>query len=166
MIGKFANALALLQRSLQLAEESVSKLQELAEATIPGPLHAEVARQAAEYLRQVLDGELQRHRAIVHVENLRRQEQETAAQRASPPLLERLGEYPSAEVDLTNIVEFPPKMALIPMKPILLDVAWNYIHYPGKGPQATGAPTTAGGHEPAAEPAQQQKRGWFSFGRS
>lgn len=122
-------------------------------------------------LTQLVDGELQRHRAIVHIDHLREAEvQETSL--GAVPLVERLHEYPVGDVDLDNIVELPPKKSLIPMKPIFLDVAWNYINYPGKkqtaaSAPAAGAPATSGTAANAApEQPQQQKRGWFGFGRS
>jgi signal recognition particle subunit SRP68 len=78
-----------------------------------------------------------------------------------------LHEYPVGGVDLTNIVEFPPKLALIPVKPIFLDVAWNYIDYPGRereAPKPAQAPAQEEGRQ--EEPQQATKRGWFGFGRS
>lgn len=97
------------------------------------------------------------------MDNLRKEEQEKSTA-APAPLVERLHQYPAGGVDLNNIVEFPPKKALIPVKPIFLDVAWNYISYPGKTPAAAaagGAPAV----EAVSQPAQPQKRGWFGFGR-
>lgn len=83
-----------------------------------------------------------------------------------PPLVERLHDYPASGVDLDNVVEFPPKMALIPVKPIFLDVAWNYIEYPGKAPAVTEATKSAvpGVATESEKPAA--KKGWFGFGRS
>lgn len=112
----------------------------------------------------MLGGELQRHRAIVHIDNLRKETKETISSATAIPIAERLHEYPAGGVDLSNIVEFPPKMALIPVKPIFLDVAWNYIDYPGKTPQAPEPAKTA--QVPATETEKQPaKRGWFGFGR-
>lgn len=123
-----------------------------------------VSSTAVEFLQTILNGELQRHRALVHIDNLRKNnKQPSGVQR---PLVESLHEYPSAGVNLSHIVEFPPKLALIPVKPIFLDVAWNYIDYPNKTPAAAAEPAKeekAGTEEPAP---QQQKRGWFGFGRS
>lgn len=81
---------------------------------------------------------------------------------ASVPLIDRLGEYPAAGVDLGNIVEYPPKLPFVPAKPIFLDVAWNYIEYPGRRIKEVerNAEREAGEEAPAP-----QKRGWFGFGR-
>lgn len=86
------------------------------------------------------------------------------------PTAERLHEYPAEGVDLKNVIQFPPKMALIPMKPIFLDVAWDYIDYDSK---AQGGKTAAPAPTPAAakgQPVEEQKqapakKGWFGFGR-
>lgn len=122
------------------------------------PLSIDVSSEALDALARLLNGELQRHRALVHMDNLRKAEGQGTSCGQSVPLIERLHDYPVHGVDLGNLVDFPPKMELIPMKPIFLDVAWNYIDYPGKS-SGTDAPT-------APESAPQQKRGWFSFGRS
>ena len=165
IIGNAINALALIQNSCKLCAESASKLPE-STSTTEAPLNVDVAPDAVKSLQKLLDGELQRHRAIVHIENLQRTEIENAADASTVPLIERLHEYPAGGVDLKTIVEFPPKMALIPMKPILLDVAWNYIQYPGKAPPVSAA-NAASKADSAKEPEQQQqKRGWFGFGRS
>lgn len=84
------------------------------------------------------------------------------------PLIGQLANYPSSgQVNLENIVVYPPKLEAIPVKPIFLDVAWNYIDYPEKQQQQA----------PKVEQQQQQqrteevqeekpkKRGWFGFGR-
>lgn len=65
-------------------------------------------------------------------------------------------------MDLENIVDYPPRIHPIPVKPLFFDVAWNYIDYPEKAQAATAeleeelTPTT---NEPP------KKRGWFGFGR-
>jgi signal recognition particle subunit SRP68 len=186
MVGNAANALALIQHSAKLCDEAVAKAPgaDGQPSTDTPPLHVDVGGGAIEFLRKLLDGELQRHRAIVHIDNLRKADKAPSSssgggggrRAAKSPLVERLHEYPADGVDLTNIVEFPPKMALIPMKPILLDVAWNYIDYPGKTPPAAAvvpaaAAAAAGSSagkpdEPSKEQAPQGKRGWFGFGRS
>ena len=136
--------------------------------------NVDVARDDVHFLAKLLSGELQRHRAIVHIDNLRsqaRQGKNTGARANRPPLIERLGEYPAEGVDLKNIVQYPPRLELIPLKPIFLDVAWNYINYPGEnqdqaGSTAAPARTSASAQGKPQEPAQPAKKGWFGFGRS
>ena len=80
--------------------------------------------------------------------------------------MERLDEYPHGLVDLTNLVTYPPKVEPIPVKPLFLDVAFNYIDYPGRtrkaaGKAVNGAPEGAAGKDEKKE----AKKGWFGFGR-
>ncbi|KAK4087484.1 hypothetical protein Purlil1_8074 [Purpureocillium lilacinum] len=162
IIRNVANALALINRAAELCQESASKVPKTSDSTSSSPLNVEVTSESVSALANLLNGELQRHRAIVHIDNLRKTESDEAGKGPRIPLLERLQDYPSDGVDLSNLVEFPPKLALVPMKPIFLDVAWNYIDYPGK---TAAAATPAAAPEPAKEPAPQPKRGWFGFGR-
>lgn len=162
-MGNVVNALALVNHAAKLCRDSTSRLPKSAPAANAPPLGIEVSSEALDSLTRLLNGELQRHRAIVYIDTLRKTGGDGATAGQGVPLIERLHEYPIHGVDLENLVEFPPKMELIPMKPIFLDVAWNYIDYPGKpsGGSAPAAPAEA-----APENAPQQKRGWFSFGRS
>lgn len=127
----------------------------------------------AEYLQTLLNGELQRHRAIVHADALRKNHELSASDAVKQPLIGSLHQYPVGGVNLSHVVEFPPKLATIPVKPIFLDVAWNYIDYPNKVPKqqqqqqaaAAAAPSQADTPERTESPAPA-KRGWFGFGRS
>lgn len=48
------------------------------------------------------------------------------------PLVERLDEWPEQGIDWENgVVQWPPKVLPVPVKPLFLDIAWNYIEYPG-----------------------------------
>jgi signal recognition particle subunit SRP68 len=156
----------LIHHSSKLCQEAASKLQKSGgNATESPALNVEVDPSAVAFLGNLLNGELQRHRAIVHIDNLRKDGKDDSSAKEDLPLIERLHEYPSGGVDLNNIVEFPPKLGLIPVKPIFLDVAWNYINYPGKGHETAPQPNASNARQPE-EPAQPQKRGWFGFGRS
>ncbi|KAI5463323.1 signal recognition particle, 68 kDa subunit [Mariannaea sp. PMI_226] len=164
IIDKPTNALALIHHAFKLSQESLSNISKSQEATRQGPLDLRVAPEAIQFLHRLLQGERERYRAIVYIDDLRDDKKKDDAEYGvKRPLVETLNEYPINGADLTNIVEYPPKMALIPMKPIFLDIAWNYIDYPGKAAQAPPAPV----EEAAAAPAPQQpvKRGWFGFGR-
>lgn len=125
----------------------------------------EIAQEDAKSLQALLKGELQRTRALVEIANLRKLGGKVASTAAPRPLIDRLGQYPSQGVDLENIVPYPPKMEPIPVKPLFLDVAWNYVQYPtsrkeqAKSVQSKVAAKTA---EPEKQPA---KKGWFGFGR-
>lgn len=129
----------------------------------------EIAQEDAKFLQELLKGELQRNRALVEIANLRKASAKgaSATTAAAHPLIDRLGQYPSQGVDLENIVPYPPKMEPIPVKPLFLDVGWNYVQYPSTrtGQQATKtaqSKTAAKTEEPEKQPA---KKGWFGFGR-
>jgi signal recognition particle subunit SRP68 len=74
----------------------------------------------------------------------------------------RLHQFPRPNsIDLTNLVEFPPKLQPVPVKPFFFDIAYNYIGLEGsKMPAAeTVEPALpAKVEEKKVEPA---KRGWF-----
>lgn len=78
---------------------------------------------------------------------------------SAAPVVERLSEYPaSGHVDLEKIVEWPPRLRVVPVKPLFLDTAWNYIEYPGRGAvsaQAVKVVTAGKAEEPAPK-----KKGW------
>jgi signal recognition particle subunit SRP68 len=83
------------------------------------------------------------------------------------PVVDSLTEYPgSGEVDLSKLVEWPPKLKPVPVKPLFFDTAWNYVEYPGKSPAVAVAATKGDAEGAKKEEAQQPaSRGWFGFGR-
>jgi signal recognition particle subunit SRP68 len=134
------------------------------------PRNIHVTKNDVQALHALLSGELQRSRALVEILNSNKKASSATAQSgdASKPLGAQLSNYPSSGVNLDNIVTYPPRLEPIPVKPLFLDVAWNYIEYPDQRAQASSKEAeraqeragTAG--EPEAKP---QKRGWFGFGR-
>jgi signal recognition particle subunit SRP68 len=126
------------------------------------PPNLDISSSSAEQLHSLLQGEVQRLRALVDLHNF-----STPAANGSTtpalPLVERLSQYP-ANVDLTNVVSYPPKLESIPVKPLFFDVAWNYIDYDGQEKPAV-AETTPVVAEEAQESPAPQKKGWFGFGR-
>jgi signal recognition particle subunit SRP68 len=124
------------------------------------PLNIEVRNSDVHFLSNLLKGELQRSRALVEIDNIKKKSQSSGA-KSNAPLVDRLFEYPAEGADLENLVSYPPKMEPIPVKPLFFDVAWNYIDYPGKTPAA--APKQ---EAPETESATPKKKGWFGFGRS
>jgi signal recognition particle subunit SRP68 len=130
----------------------------------------EVTAEQASSLQQLLAGLVTQYRALSDLDKLNNDA--AAAQKSKAggiaPLIERLDEYPAGGADLTNLVDYPPKVRPIPVKPIFLDLAWNYIDYPGQAPAAAApAPTSPAtpNKEPSAEadqaPKQETKKGWF-----
>lgn len=116
-----------------------------------------------QFLSHLLSGELQRCRALVEIDNLRAKAGASGA-KSTAPLVERLFDYPAEGAVLENLVAYPPKVNSIPVKPLFLDVAWNYIDYQDS---QTGATTTkaVSGESKDAQSSAPQKRGWFGFGR-
>jgi signal recognition particle subunit SRP68 len=119
-----------------------------------------------QFLRDLLFGEVQRYRALVELSNLSEAARKSEENSDNTPLAERLNQYPSREVDLQSLVQWPPKLEPVPVKPLFFDAAWNYIEYPGReAKQVATNGTREEKREEAAQPMQQQKKGWFGFGR-
>lgn len=163
--GNKRNTLALLSRALDLSSKTSLRSQSSESAAEDLP-KLELRPAQAKSLKDLLERSVLQHRAMVELENL------SAAMSPNnnfkpPPMVERLDEYPADGVDLTNLVTYPPKFQPIPVKPIFLDVAWNYIDYPGR-PKKGSSRTVEGNAEEAAsrqEPKKEAKKGWFGFGR-
>lgn len=164
--GNAVNALALTKYAHDKAEQALPVLNAGQDRSESAPRNIAVTKQDIQSLSSLLAGELQRYRALVEMSNLHK----PAKGPAVPlPLVERLSEFPSDGVDLENIVVYPPKVDAIPVKPLFLDVAWNYITYPSKQTKQEQSAKAAAAEKQAAgagaEQAKPQKRGWFGFGR-
>ena len=111
---------------------------------------------------------MSRHRAFAELESLQAASdaasKKTPSQR--PPLVERLDEYPPNGADLRNLVTYPVQVQPVPVKPIFLDVAWNYIDYPGRTRDEAEVQVN-GTRDATAKVAEKKetKKGWFGFGR-
>lgn len=109
------------------------------------------------------------HRALVELQNHTNNSAIAAKkhQASAAPVVERLNEYPAAgHVDLNLLVEWPPKLRPVPVKPLFLDTAWNYIEYPGRGGATPSSAVAEKGAASAAgkeEEKTQKKKGWFGF---
>ncbi|KAI1410834.1 hypothetical protein F5Y13DRAFT_166918 [Hypoxylon sp. FL1857] len=161
LINQSLNALVLTKHAFDECQRSASFFSKHgASSSESSPRNIEIRQGDIQFLYNLLRGELQRCRAIVEIDNLRQKATNTTPPEARSPLVQRLFEYPAEGVDLTRLVDFPPKVDPIPVKPLFFDVAWNYIDYPGKAPAAAPEP-----EEKPAQQAQPQKRGWFGFGR-
>lgn len=155
-LGRPRNALALYARALDLASAARSACQSVPDAD--GPPRLDVTSGQVQALGSVLRGLVAQYRGLVALEDLAAQE--TAGAASKPPLLERMDEYAADGLDLGNLVPYPPQMQPIPVKPLFLDVAWNYIDYPRDG-LANGQAQAEGKPEK-----KEGRRGWFGFGRS
>ncbi|KAI1432799.1 hypothetical protein GGR50DRAFT_672176 [Xylaria sp. CBS 124048] len=159
LIDQSHNALALTEHSYHQcikSEDFFSKHGPSTNSTVPS---IEIRHTDIQFLRNLLRGELQRCRAIVEIDNLKGKAKSTSSQ-VKPPLVDRLRDYPTEGVDLEKLVDYPPRVRSIPVKPLFFDAAWNFIDYPG----TVKGPPTPSKEEPTPTP-EPKKRGWFGFGR-
>ncbi|KAF2629138.1 hypothetical protein BU25DRAFT_420538 [Macroventuria anomochaeta] len=166
-------ALALCSRALSLSSHATSAPNSTP-TTAPSATKLAVSEQQASTLQQTLQNLNSHYRGVVALSQLSANS-ETASKAGrsnAAPVVERLNEYPSSgSVDLKNLVTWPPKLKPVPVKPLFLDVAWNYVEYPGRKQQV---------QEPEPEKVEEKKKkkkeeeeevrpqvkkGWFSFGR-
>ncbi|KAH2067087.1 hypothetical protein KXX03_000929 [Aspergillus fumigatus] len=157
-LGNSKNALALYSQAMQLTAQST--VSDQSSQLSNEPLRLDVSRSQVQTLGSILQGLVAQYRGLVTLEKMAAEGPQTGNQR---PVIERLHEYSGDKVDLSNLVPYPPQMQPIPVKPLFLDVAWNYIDYPREGahtqeetqpPKGTGTDEKKGG-----------RRGWFGFGR-
>ena len=161
MIGQSLNALALTKHAFDQSEQAAGFFSENpSSASETSPQNIEIRQADVGFLHNLLKGELQRCRAIVQIDNLKVKSKSTAA-KTTIPLIQRLSEYPAQDVDLENLVAYPPRVEPIPVKPLFFDVAWNYVGYPGKAPDVV----EEGSSKTQEQTAPARKKGWFGFGR-
>lgn len=145
-----------------------------APTTFPKLLNIDITPSQASYLQNLLQILVCHHRALAELDSLVSAAASAFSSSANPapPLIERLDEYPalgSGNVDLSNLVTYPPRLEPVPVKPLFLDVAWNYIEYPGRrkrveevaGRDLNGV--KAG--DVKVEEKKEGRKGWFGFGR-
>ncbi|EME48189.1 hypothetical protein DOTSEDRAFT_69964, partial [Dothistroma septosporum NZE10] len=168
LLGGHLNALALLKRALDLVSQPLHVSETAGSAGAPPTLDLQPAK--LETLRAHLESLCSRMHAIVEMRTLEANSARAAEKNmtSAVPLVQKLNDYPTpgTQVDLTNLVTYPPKIEPVPVKPLFLDVAFNYIDYPGRTAVALEKPQQpqVNGVEEKA-PQQPQKKGWFSFGR-
>lgn len=150
VLGKPTEALALFAQAFEFASSAAPQTS----ASSEGPPQLDVSRAQASNLATTLRGLVAQYRGLVTLERLGAE----SGSQQQRPLVERLHQF-SAYTDLSNLVPYPPQMQPVPVKPLFLDVAWNYIDYPRPGQAPAQAP------EPVPSPApEEKKRGWFGFG--
>jgi signal recognition particle subunit SRP68 len=168
LVDNHVNALALLRRAQDLLSENSSSLQSAHSADSPPTL--DVLPSTTDAAKTRIDSLVARMHAIVELHNHEQTSANAAAKQvlAVAPLSQHLDQYPApgVQVDLKNLVAYPLKLEPVPVKPIFLDVAFNYIEYPGRAAVQvvkTAQPKVSGSSEDSAQPAP--KKGWFGFGR-
>ncbi|KAK7523474.1 hypothetical protein IWZ03DRAFT_397202 [Phyllosticta citriasiana] len=167
LLSSSKNALALFARALDLSNLALSTGTNSSE-TSSKPPNLEISSQQAKALQLRAQGLVTQYCALVDLQKLTKGGEKGGTVAAKAPLVQRLKQYPVEEVDLKNLVEWPPRLQAVPVKPMFLDVAFNYIDYPGR---AGVAVTENGGGarlDEAAQRAPEEKpksRGWFGFGK-
>lgn len=169
LLDNHINALALLKRAQDLLSES--PVASSAKSTADSPPTLDVLLATANNAKAHTDGLVARLHALVEIQSLELNSAKAAEKHlvSAAPVASRLHEYPTpgTQVDLKNLVAYPPKIEPVPVKPIFLDVAFNYIDYPGRAAtqvvQQAAKPAANASEEKDAQPAQ--KKGWFGFGR-
>ena len=165
LLQETRNALALLSRALDLSSKT-SSLNSSSQPSSEKPPNLDITPTQVKELQELLRSLVFQHRGLVELHHIDSTDRTKAKGVIQPPLVERLDEYPHGLVDLTNLVTYPPKVQPIPVKPIFLDVAFNYIDYPGRTPKVA-EPTVNGTQEVASgrEEKKEGRKGWFGFGR-
>lgn len=197
LLGHHPQALALFSRAASVAPQTAPDAT-TDKTTLPT---LSISPTQTSALRTHLTGLVTRQRGLVSLHALYSAashshgdgDSNAAVRAAQPPLATRLDDFPAPgeSVDLDNVVAWPPRVQPVPVKPIFLDLAWNYIQYPGAGGEervregleagagevmegvVEGVKELVGSAVEAVVPAASEdraeekpkKRGWFGFGR-
>ncbi|KAI9683387.1 MAG: hypothetical protein M1829_005459 [Trizodia sp. TS-e1964] len=157
-LALLARAIFLLTQPLPLATSGVSK---------PHLVNIDVSNTQAQALQQHVQRLATRYRALVDMQGIAQPAGATNVH--SQPLIEMLNTFPARQASevLRNLVTYPPRIVPIPLKPLFLDVAWNYIEYPGRGVAKSAAveQKQKAVEDPVKEKGKPEgKKGWFGFG--
>lgn len=163
LLSETKNALSLLSRALEHSSRASPRTL-TPQTTDEKPPNLEITPAEISNLHSLLQDLVAQHRALVELHNIQSASINTNTASASP-LIERLDEYPSNEVDLAKLVTYPPKIEPIPAKPLFLDVAYNYIDYPGRTQKVNVKATAVNGVAEGSRGGEEKKKGWFGFGR-
>ncbi|EXJ69576.1 uncharacterized protein A1O5_07612 [Cladophialophora psammophila CBS 110553] len=176
------NALALYARALELAEKASATLKTAATDHDSAPPKLDLPCERLTQTIAALSKLVTQFRALADLEALTSKAQPVLGNAPQAtvvkpaPLIERLShnEY-IPNLDLTNLVNYPPKLRPVPVKPLFFDLAWNYIKYPGQtGPeddvraedvQMGGVAEEVNGKVEQNEEQKPARKRWFGFGR-
>ena len=196
LLAQPLHALALLQRASSLLTTSPppTRTADAAAAAASSPPTLALTPASVSAAQHHIAALLRRTHALVELRALESHSRLAAEKNptAAAPTIDTLHAHPppGLHVDLRNLVQYPPRLRPVPLKPLFLDVAWNYIEYPGRrrerereeeeeeeeeekekvaaaaGPgEVQMADGVAGEGERASPPPPAKKRGWFGFGR-
>lgn len=168
LLSEHVNALALLARALELAKQCSSSIPSTSSDSSSAPT-LDINKSQADGLQEQLQQLVYRHQALVDLHKFHDNASIAAAKNMSTaaPLVQRLSDFPTpgVNVDLKNLVPYPPKIEPIPVKPLFFDVAWNYIDYPTMAKQAVEAKAAVSSVMPEKPKEEKKSKGWFGFGR-
>jgi signal recognition particle subunit SRP68 len=171
LLSDYASTLALVIRAESLASSALKAIASSKQPELDSPLKLDVDEAAAKSLQSHLAILVHQYNGLVDLHRTNEQSRglEGKDKISQVPVIHRLNEYPAGVVDLTHLVTYPPKLEPVPVKPLFLDLAWNYIEYPGQA--EAGATSTKTTSAPKAEEQKEStkekpKKGWFGFGGS
>jgi signal recognition particle subunit SRP68 len=172
-LGNRKNALALFDRASNLSSQSRPLTSPTSPAPQPSPPGLDIQPAEIKFLRQLLQAEVFRFRALVEIDSVDESSKQLNNQGFidKRPLVEKLNEFPAGGVALDNLVTYPPILEPVPVKPLFFDVAWNFIEYPGRVTRLVEKPEVAdakgGGGGGGGENSEKVggRKGWFGFGR-
>nr|OQO26151.1 hypothetical protein B0A51_07577 [Rachicladosporium sp. CCFEE 5018] len=169
LLGNHLNALALLKRAQDHVGSTLPKDAGKAGET-DASLTLDLTKTNISTLTDHITSKLSRTHALVELRKLEEDSATAAAKNtaSAAPLIHNLKAYPTlgTQVDLRNLVTYPPTLQPVPLKPLFLDVAWNYVDYPGRQHSAKETKSEkmeVDAVEEKKEP--EKKKGWFGFGR-
>jgi signal recognition particle subunit SRP68 len=172
--SSYYKAQQLLDRAKSLSSQASRSLASSAPSSEGTPLRLDISTSRLESLQSSVSALLLA--SASHIATQKHHTNSSAATSAhltsAAPLYESLSTFPSTGVlDLQKqkVVEYPPSLKPVSIKPLFLDTAWGYIEYEGKAKKMEGGAVNGTGEQrqQAAEGTQQQQqgRGWFGFGR-
>lgn len=163
LLSETKNALSLLSRALESSSRASPRTPS-PQTTDRKPPNLDITPAQASDLHSLLQNLVAQQRALVELHNIQSASINKNTGSVSP-LIERLDEYPSTEVDLAKLVTYPPTIEPIPVKPLFLDVAYNYIDYPGRTQKTNVKAAAVNGVAEGSRGGEEKKKGWFGFGR-
>jgi signal recognition particle subunit SRP68 len=160
LLSNIENALALLLRAQSLIETAQSTLSK-SSSSAEGPLKLDISQSSLKAAQEAVESRTHQYHGLVAMQKLSEAPEAGKTGRVkSVPIIDRLNTYSVQNVELSNLVTYPPKLQPVPVKPLFFDLAWNYIDYPGR----VAAPAVAKS-EGVSEEKKPAKKGWFGFGR-
>jgi signal recognition particle subunit SRP68 len=162
ILSNTTNVLQLLLRAQSLLNEASKTLSSPQQSSGSIALKFDVDNSTFSNTLEVVNARVYQYQGLADMQLQSKGDTNTKNKVKALQVIDRPNEYFPKEVDLTNIITYPPRLQPVPTKPLFLDLAWNYIEYPGRGKEATQQKPLQVDAEDEKKPA---KKGWFGFGR-